>query len=262
MKKPNLTFLKFFPVVFLAVTLLLANTRLVVAQDEYRINVNKEFGFANGSDIRGDFSITLFGDETNIASVTFLIDGQDLAVVTEPPFKVKFKTQSYPNGEHQLSAAVTFRDGSIQTLEARRYIFLSAEEESSAMQEIIIPLLAVVFGLTVIGFGVQFLTGRGKPVGGPEPGTPRSYGFAGGSICPKCKRPTPLSMFGLNLVAGRLSRCENCGKWSIMRRRPIAELRAAEAAEIKEELTQGLAPEKSAEDKLRDLLDESRYTKE
>ncbi len=38
-------------------------------------------------------------------------------------------------------------------------------------------------------------------------------------------------------------------------------LRRAEADEMKAEQPQGLTSEKSEEDKLRDLLDESRYTK-
>lgn len=257
----NRSTFRFFTSIILAAFLLLTGTSLVLAQDGYRINVNKEFGFANGSDIRGDFSIAVVGDETAIQSVTFQIDDQELAVVSAPPFKTKFKTQNYPNGEHQLGAVINFKDGSTQTVDARRFVFLSSEEESGAMREILIPLLAVVFGLMVLGIGAQTLSGRGKPAGGPEPGTARSYGLAGGSICPKCKRPTPLSAFGFNLVVGRLSRCENCGKWSVMRRMPIDVLRRAEADEVKAEQPQGLTPEKSEEDKLRDLLDESRYTK-
>lgn len=262
MNKHNRSSRRFITGIFLSVIFLLTSASLVLAQDGYRINVNKEFGFANGSQIRGDFSIALIGDETNIATVTFQIDGQELAVISQPPFKTKFKTQSYPNGEHQLGAVITFSDGVKQTVEARRFMFISAEEESGAMKEIVFPLLAVVLGLMVIGMGAQFIAGRGKPAGGPEPGTPRSYGIAGGSICPRCKRPTPLSIFGLNLAVGRLSRCDNCGKVSIMRRMPIDVLRRAEADEVKAEETQGLSSEKSEEEKLREMLDDSRYTKE
>src|SRR5574340_78093 len=253
---------RFLTGLILAAFLLLSGVNLALAQDEYRINVNKEFGFANGSDIRGDFSIAVVGDETAIQSVSFQIDGQELAAVSQPPFKIKFKTQNYPNGEHLLGAVITFKDGSTQTVEARRFKFLSAEEESSSMQKILVPLLAAVFGLMILGFGAQILSSRGKPAGGPEPGTARTYGLSGGSICPKCKRPTPLSAFGLNGVVGKLSRCENCGKWSVMRRLPIDVLRRAEADEIKAEQSQGLTPEKSEEEKLRDLLDDSRYTKD
>lgn len=248
--------------VFLVLTLFFATARPAMAQDGYRVNVNKEFGFANGSQIRGDFSISLIGETANIASVTFQIDGEELAVVDQAPFTTQFKTQSHPDGEHQLGAVLTFNDGTTESVAARRFMFLSAEEERGAMKDILLPLLAVVLGLMVLGLGAQFLTGRGKPAGGPEPGTARSYGFAGGSICPKCKRPTPRHLFGVNLVVGKLDRCENCGKWSIMRAYPIDELRAAEAAEIKAGQAKGPAAEKSEEDKLREMLDESRYTDE
>lgn len=246
--------------VFLALTLFFAAARPAVAQDGYRVNVKKEFGFANGSQIRGDFSISLIGETANIASVTFQIDGEELAVVDQAPFTTQFKTQSHPDGEHQLGAVLTFNDGTTESVAARRFMFLSAEEERGAMKDILLPLLAVVLGLMVLGLGAQFLTGRGKPAGGPEPGTARSYGFAGGSICPKCKRPTPRHVFGVNLVIGKLDRCENCGKWSIMRAYPIDELRAAEAAEIKAGHAKAATAEKSEEDKLREMLDESRYT--
>ncbi|MHB1481866.1 MAG: hypothetical protein ACYCXH_06045, partial [Bellilinea sp.] len=60
----------------------------------------------------------------------------------------------------------------------------------------------------------------------------------------------------------KLDRCENCGKWSIMRAYPIDVLRAAEAAEFKVEQGEGLVPEKTEEKKLREMLDDSRYTKD
>jgi len=262
MTSKKLYSLTIFTGIFLALILLFAFANPALAQYGYSINVKKEFGFANGSQIRGDFSISLLGAESNIASVTFLIDGQELAIVSQAPFKTTFKTQSYPNGGHQLNAVITFMDGTTQTVEARRFMFLSAEEERGAMSEILVPLLVVVVGLMVFGIGAQFLAGRGKPAGGPEPGTARSYGIAGGSICPRCKRPTPRHVFGLNMVVGKLDRCENCGKWSIMRAYPIDVLRAAEAAEIKAEQTKGLATEKSEEEKLREMLDDSRYTKD
>jgi len=250
-----------FASLLLALGLLAAVAGPAFAQDGYRVSVNKEFGFNNGSQIRGDFSIALVGDESNVASVTFLIDGQELAVVPQAPFKTKFKTQAYTDGIHDLGAAVTLKDNSTVNAEPARFKFLSAQEESGAMQKILIPLLALVFGFMALGMGTQFLAGRGKPAGGPEPGTQRSYGFAGGSICPKCNRPTPRHMTGINLVVGKLDRCENCGKWSIMRGYPLDVLRAAEAAERAAGQSTSPVSEKSEEDKLRDMLDDSRYTR-
>ena len=68
-------------------------------------------------------------------------------------------------------------------------------------------------------------------------------------------------MTGINLVVGKLDRCENCGKWSIMRGYPLDVLRAAEAAERAAEQSTSPVSEKSEEDKLRDMLDDSRYTR-
>jgi len=261
MKTKRLLTINIFVSLLMALGLLAAVAGSAFAQDGYRVSVNKEFGFNNGSQIRGDFSIALIGDESNVASVTFLIDGQELAVVTQAPFKTKFKTQAYTDGIHELSAVVTLKDNSTLNTEPARFKFLSAQEESGAMQKIIIPLLAVIFGITALGMATQFLAGRGRPAGGPEPGTQRSYGFAGGSICPKCNRPTPRHMTGINLVVGKLDRCENCGKWSIMRAYPLDVLRAAEAAERAAGQSSSPITEKSEKDKLRDMLDDSRYTR-
>ena len=128
------------------------------------------------------------------------------------------------------------------------------------MQKIIFPLLGVVLLMVVLGTGSQMLAARRRGPS-PEAGFQRDYGFAGGSICPKCKRPTPRHMWGINMVVGKLDRCENCGKWSIMRAQPIEVLRAAERAELASEKADAAAvPAQSEEERLRELLDRSRYT--
>jgi Zn ribbon nucleic-acid-binding protein len=211
-----------------------------------------------GSQIRGDFSIRVTGPEEQIASVTFLIDGQPMGEVAQTPFRLRFKTTSYPAGIHELSARVTLKDGQQLSLGPTRFEFVTSEQQGQGMQKILIPLLGIVLAAMLIGFGAQYLTMRGKP-GSVEPGTPRNYGIAGGAICPRCKRPTPRHMWGLNLVAGRLHRCENCGRWSIMRAAPIDVLRAAERAELEAEKQAAPVPEKSEEEKLKELLDKSKY---
>jgi hypothetical protein len=261
MKQITRNFYLFLASFLLTVSLLAGSFNLAQAQAGYSIHVNRDFGFGNGSQIRGTFSLSLVGDEANVASVEYQIDGQKLAIASQAPFKVQFNTNSYPSAVHELGAVVTLKDGSTVTTETYRYQFVSAAEESAAMQNILIPLLAVVFGLIVLMLGIQLLAARGKPAGGPEPGTQRSYGFAGGSICPKCKRPTPLHPMGFNIGLGKFDRCENCGKWSVMRRYPMDQLRAAEIAEMSSERVSIAAGEKSEEEKLREMLDESRYTK-
>lgn len=256
------TYFRLFAGFLLALAVLLTGLSTAQAQDGYSVHLNRDFGFGNGSQIRGTFSISLVGDEKQVASVEFQIDGQKLATVSQAPFKQQFNTSSYPSAIHDLGAVVTLKNGSTITTETRRYQFVSAAEESASMKGILVPLLSVVFGLIVVMVVLQMLAARGKPVGGPPPGTARSYGFAGGSICPKCNRPTPFHALGFNVGFGKLDRCENCGKWSVMRRYSMDQLRAAEAAEAEAEKASGPVVEKSEEEKLRDLLDDSRYTKD
>ncbi len=256
----TLPLFRFFTGLTLAAILILASFGSVSAQDGYTIHMSRDFGFGNGSQIRGTFSISLVGTEEAVSAVVFKIDDQDLAALSQPPFKFQFNTSSYPAGTHTLSAEVTLKDGTTLTTAARTYQFATAEEEGTFMKEIILPLLGVLLLITVLGVGSQFLAARGKPVGGPEPGTQRNYGFSGGSICPKCNRPTPIHPLGLNLLIGKFSRCDNCSKWSIMRRVPIDILRAAEIAEVKADQAGAASIEKTEEEKLRDLLDNSRYT--
>jgi hypothetical protein len=59
----------------------------VLAQDtNYRLVVNRDFGYGNGSDVRGNFSLKIYGNQETIRAVTYLIDGKEMAHLTEPPF--------------------------------------------------------------------------------------------------------------------------------------------------------------------------------
>lgn len=232
----------------------------VFAQEGYRLRVNRNFGFSSGSQIAGDFTLQLSGDQEAVASVTFLLDGEEMDTVTTAPFRHRFNTQSYPDGVHEFTARVTLKDGRIFETEARRFEFVSGGAQGDAILKVILPILGVVLGLTALGAGASYLAGRGKPTGRYAPGEARNYGFAGGAICPKCNRPTPMHLWGINLLTGRWDRCENCGKFSVMRHASMDALRAAEAAEREIEAAKLPATVKSEEEKLREMLDQSRYT--
>ena len=74
------------------VGLLLAAASPALAQaSEYRLNVQRVFGFSSGSQIRGTFVAEVIGPD-NILSATFLIDGQTMAEITQKPFRLQFKT--------------------------------------------------------------------------------------------------------------------------------------------------------------------------
>ena len=91
-------------------------------------------------------------------------------------------------------------------------------------------------------------------------GASRDYGMAGGAVCPKCHRPIRLGLVSLKLGLGtKLVRCEFCGKWSVVRRLNFEELRAAEAAELAEAQPLQPVPEKSEEEKTKELAEKSRF---
>jgi hypothetical protein len=120
-------------------------------------------------------------------------------------------------------------------------------------------LIAVILLIVFVVRGLQYLAARGKS-SGIALGAQRDYGLAGGSICPKCQRAIQLSLLSLKLGLGtRLVRCEFCGKWSMVRRRSMAELRAAEAAELAVAQPAEPVREKSAEEKLKEMVENSRY---
>jgi len=119
---------------------------------------------------------------------------------------------------------------------------------------------AVILLFVVIRIG-PMLFARNRPRRVVPLGTARNYALGGGTICPHCHRPFPLSLMGLKIGFGtKLVRCEFCGRWSLVRRRSIEELRAAEAAELAEAQPPTPAAPKTEAEKTRALLDETRYS--
>ena len=120
-----------------------------------------------------------------------------------------------------------------------------------------IIVLALVVIIVLIRLGMIFFS-RSKPLNNLSSGAPRDYGLGGGGICPKCHRPTPIGLMTLKFgFYTRLTRCENCGQWSLIRRLSTAELRAAEAAEST--ASQSASPAKEKDQAEKDLIDKSRF---
>jgi hypothetical protein len=121
-------------------------------------------------------------------------------------------------------------------------------------------VLGVILLLIVVVRGAQFFLSRSKTPNHLPPGAARKYGVFGGAICPNCHRPFSLGMMPINISFGtKLARCQFCGKWSFVRRASPEALRAAEAAELADAQS---APhsEKSAADRTKELVDDSRFT--
>lgn len=228
---------------------------------EFRLDVRRTFGYGNGSDVRGDFELRIYGDASQIRSVTYLMDGSVMNEAAQPPFTFKFNTGQYAPGPHQLIAVVHTTDGRSVETPPVGLNFLSAEQERDSMQRIFIPIFIGILVLTVGGVLIQglFLRGDQRRL---TPGAPRNYGMLGGTICPRCNRPYPIHFWSLSLVVGRLDRCDFCGKWAIVRRYDPSVLAAAEQAEraaLRTAENAPLAAPLSEEERLRKLLDESKY---
>ncbi len=248
----------------LVMSLALSGIRPAIAQTPaasvYTMSLSRDFGYGMGSQIRGTFSAHINGPQ-GISQVTYTIDGQVLATVNTSPFSYQFNTSSYATGVHSLYAEVTASNGTVYTTPTVTYDFVSQSQQNSGMGNILIPLLAVVFGLILIVVLGQTIAFRRRKGPGVPLGAERNYGVAGGSICPHCHRPTPRHMWGFNVGFGKFDYCENCGKWSVMRALPIDVLRAAEQAEKANAGNGSQTPikEKTEEEKLREMIDKSKY---
>ena len=232
---------------------------LLPQQAGYTLFVNKTNGYNNGSQIRGQFSAEVSGPAEGVKTVRFLMDGKPFAEASQPPYKVGFRTTDFSEGWHVMTAEVVLADGSTQTTPGRRFEFVSAEAESAFFRNIVIPLVGSIFGLIAVIYGVQFLSaGRNKSAPLP-PGAPRSYGLKGGGICPRCQRAFSLHWWSLNMLGSVYDRCDHCGRWSMVRIASRAELDAAVEAERKAAGTDLPGHERSEADRLKDLLDRSRF---
>jgi len=226
----------------------------------YRLNVNRLFGYSSGNQIKGSFRLSVIG-VSDILFVDYMIDGEVMATVNTAPFQLDFQTETYSFGMHTLSAIITTTDGRNVEVPDRQFDFATAQQEQQSVVGVIVPLGAVILLAVVLGLGLQFLFMRNKKHEFIPLGTARNYGLRGGAICPKCHRPTVLHPFAPHFgFRTKYDICENCGKWSMMTVLPVSELRIAEAEEARSAESNQVVP-KSEEEKLKEILNESKYTK-
>jgi hypothetical protein len=220
------------------------------------LSLRRDFGYSSGTgQIQGSFTARVTGPE-DLARVIFLIDGDEMGEVTQPPFDLKFQTGNFPLGTHTLVAVGYTAGGEELRSNEQRREFVPAEEGWKTAGRIAIPIFAIVFLLMLFSVVFPMVTGRGKKSSVPL-GEPRSYGMIGGTICPKCGRPFGMHIWGFNLIGGKLDRCPHCGRWSMVRHVSAHDLKQAEAAELLQAETP--AQPTSSEQDLRKELDESRY---
>lgn len=217
-----------------------------------RLSAHRDFGYGLGNRIQGSFTLSVSGP-TDIASVTYYIDEQELGRVDSAPFSLGFSTGNYPQGAHTLRAEARTAGGQTLRSDAMQVELLGGAQAWQEVQRILFPLLAVVFGL--IGVQVAISLRAGKQ--GEYKNLRGDYGPAGGAICPRCAKPYARHFSSPNLVVGKLERCPWCGKWAVVPRAPAAVLAAAEAAE--EAGAQPTVAPESDEDRLRRQIEGSRY---
>jgi hypothetical protein len=245
--------------ILLTVCLILAAFGGALAQaQELTLSLNRDFGYSSGTGrIQGTFSMKVKGPD-DLVRVVFFIDGQTVSEDNEAPFQFQFQTGSFSLGVHTLNATGYTTGGlELQSNEYRRE-FVAAGESLKGAGQILLPVLGIVLLAILLSYGLPTLLGRGKRSELPL-GAPRNYGIQGGAICPKCSRPFAVHIYGFNLIVGKLDRCPYCGRWSLVRRSSLAELRAAEAAELADAQKGAAQFAGSEEENLRKELDESRF---
>jgi DNA-directed RNA polymerase subunit RPC12/RpoP len=225
------------------------------AQDQtLTLGLSRDFGYGGfNGDIQGLFTMHITGP-ANLARVDFYIDETKIGEVNQAPFNLQFKTDLYPVGMHSLYAIGFTTDGQQLRSPSISREFISASASSKNALTLIVPILVIVFGATILSALFPTLTGRGRKKG--QPGMAQDYRFGGG-ICPKCGHPVALPALGVHLMASKLARCPNCGKWSMIRPVSVDKLRAAEAAEQAGSAPQ--VPGMTEDDKIKKELDDSKY---
>lgn len=250
--------IKFIIAVTLCLGFILAASQTGNAQDNtYTVHVRKDFGYSMDSDIQGRFTIRLMGDIDKVSKVTFYIDDAVLRSLEEEPFSYQFQTEQFEAGMHRLFAEVLLNNGNQYRTSIVQYNFLSQKEASKQITTVLIGIGGAVVGTLLIVALIQGLVINrdGKPR--HQSGTPRNYGLLGGTICQKCGRSFPRHIWGINLVVGRLDRCDHCGKWSMTIRATPKALRMAEEAE--QESFDGGSLEVPVPVDNKDLLEETKY---
>ena len=231
----------------------------VQAQDSgLTISFSRDFGYSSGGgDIQGLFSIKARGP-ADLAKVVFYIDDKSIGEANQAPFNLQFTTDEYSLGQHRIYAIGTTSGGQELKSQVITATFVSADTGMKAAMNIAIPILVIVFGAILVATVIPLMTGR-KTVDLPA-GTARSYPL-GGAICPKCKRPFAVHIYGLNLLGSKYDRCPYCGKWSVVPYASMDKLRAAEQAELANAISDGSGQVQglSEEEKLKKELDESKY---
>lgn len=239
----------------LVLTISLLTVTAVCAQTEtLKLSLARDWGSGGfNGDIQGLFSMHVTGPE-NLTKVEFYIDATKIGEDSQAAFALQFNTDDYGIGMHTLYALGATSDG--QSLRSNEISanFVTAQSAGKSL----FPILGVILLAFLGSVFIPFLLTRGKHSNLPL-GAERNYGVRGGTICPKCHRPFSLPFISANLGYSRVVACPFCGKVNLVRALPIATLREAERAELKEAQAGQVAVGETEEEKLKKELDNSKY---
>jgi DNA-directed RNA polymerase subunit RPC12/RpoP len=227
--------------------------------NQLQLGLTRDFGYGGfGNDIQGLFTMKINNPPGNLVRVDFFIDSTSIGEDNQSPFSLQFNTESYPLGSHALSAVGYTSDGQQINSNTIQVQFVSANAGTQTVLKIVVPIIGLVVLMIIVSFALPFILNKGKLSTLPA-GAQRNYGVGGGAICPKCGRPFPLRLWFINVGISKVDRCPYCGKWSLVRRRSLAELREAEAAELVQSPETVRVPAESETEKLKKEIDDSKY---
>jgi DNA-directed RNA polymerase subunit RPC12/RpoP len=237
---------------------LTASLAYAQATNQLQLGLRRDFGYGLGGDIQGLFTVSVKNPPANLAKVDFLLDTTLLGEVTKAPFSLQFNTDSYPLGNHSLSAKGFTTDGTEISSNVIQVNFVPSSMASGAILRIVLPIVGLLGLMVIVALALPILQNKGKLSNLPL-GVQRNYGIGGGAICPKCGRPFPLRLWFINLGMSKIDRCPYCGKWSLLRPRPLDELRSAEQAELAQAQPIVATSHETEAEKLKKELDDSRF---
>ena len=255
---PQRKFTLIFILPILAFSLLALDENGHAQVEELKLRLIRNFGYSSGGGkIQGIFTMRVPVTD-DLEKVEFWIDDRMVAAVISEPYQVKFNTGEYHLGTHTLYAVGYTREENRIHSNEFRVEFISQD----AVWDSLGSIFAIIFGVVLIGilFSVAIpavidRNRHGKALSSKQ----RNYGLWGGTICPKCNIPFSIHLWGLNVIAGKFDRCPHCGKWSVVRRIPLEDLRAAERVDQASKVSSAHQIQLSEQDKLRKDLEDSRY---
>jgi hypothetical protein len=252
---------KFSTILLIFTTLILCSTGYARAQspDELELGLSRDFGYGGfNNDIQGLFTLKIKDPPENLIRVVFLIDSSIMGEDTQSPFKLQFNTDSYPLGNHALSALGYTTEGDELNSNVIQVQFVPAGSGMDSVVKFVVPIVGLIILIGLIAVFLPLILSKGKIASTPL-GTPRKYGIGGGAICSKCNRPFPLRLWWINLGFKKIDRCPHCGKWSYVHPSSLADLRAAETAELAQAQPENPINGESETDKLKKDIDDSRF---